>query len=195
MVHRSDGSGTTWIFTSYLNKVSNAWKNNVGHAKAVAWPIGVGCKGNQGVALYVGRIKGSIGYVEYAYALQNDMTYVKLRNRAGTVVATNVKIFQNAASYAHWKKAPGFYDVLTNQPGAKSWPIMGASFNLMYRQQKRPATASSILKFFNWAYENGDQKVTKLDYVPRPENVVKLVRDKWHRQLSGPVGESLWPTK
>ena len=191
VVHRSDGSGTTWIFTSYLSKVSSDWKNGPGHAKAVSWPTGVGGKGNQGVASYVGRIKNSIGYVEYAYALQNKMTYVSLKNQDGNYVEPTSDNFQAAAANADWKNAPGFYEVLTDQPGAKSWPITGASFILMYKDPKSPQTSQAVLQFFDWAYANGDQMAKQLDYVPMPENVIKLVQQEWQSQIQGQV----WPPK
>ncbi len=193
VVHRSDGSGTTWIFTSYLSKTSDVWANGPGHAKAVAWPTGVGGKGNQGVASYVDRIKNSIGYVEYAYALQNDMTYVSLKNKDGNVVEPTSANFQAAAANADWDNAPGFYEVLTDQPGADSWPITGASFILMYKDAKNPQAAQAALKFFDWAYANGDEMADQLDYVPMPENVVKLVQDKWHEQIKGKNGQAIWP--
>ncbi len=195
VVHRSDGSGTTWNFTSYLTKVSDMWANGPGHAKAVSWPTGVGGKGNQGVASYVNRIKNSIGYVEYAYALQNKMTYVSLKNKAGNFVQPTSANFQAAAANADWADAPGFYVVLTDQPGDKSWPITAATYILMYKKQKHPQTAQAVLKFFNWAYENGDQMADQLDYVPMPDSAVKLVRDKWHSQIKGENGQSLWPVQ
>ena len=195
VVHRSDGSGTTWIFTSYLTKASDVWANGPGHAKAVAWPTGVGGKGNQGVASYVDRIKNSIGYVEYAYALQNDMTFVSLKNKAGNVVEPTSANFQAAAANADWDNAPGFYEVLTDQPGEKSWPITGASFILMYKDAKNPKTAQAVLKFFDWAYAEGDEMADQLDYVPMPDNVVKLVKEKWHEQIDGKNGKPIWPVK
>jgi phosphate transport system substrate-binding protein len=194
VVHRSDGSGTTWIFTSYLSKISDQWKSKVGHAKAVAWPVGVGGKGNQGVASYVGRIKNSIGYVEYAYALQNHMTYVSLKNKDGNFVQPTSENFQAAAANADWKNAPGFYEVLTDQPGAKSWPITGASFILMYKDAKNPEAAQAALKFFDWSYANGDKMAEDLDYVPMPDNVVELVEKTWSQEIKGKNGP-LWPAK
>lgn len=193
VVHRSDGSGTTWNFTSYLTKVSDRWANGAGHAKAVSWPTGVGGKGNQGVASYVKRIQNSIGYVEYAYALQNDMTYVSLRNKAGNFVQPTAANFQAAAASADWANAPGFYVVLTDQPGQKSWPITAATYILMYKTPKDPQVARATLKFFNWSYENGDQMADKLDYVPMPDSAVKLVRDKWHSQIKDDDGQPIWP--
>lgn len=195
VVHRSDGSGTTWNFTSYLTKVSEMWAKGPGHAKAVAWPTGVGGKGNQGVASYVNRIKNSIGYVEYAYALQNKMTYVSLENKAGNFVQPTAANFQAAAANADWANAPGFYVVLTDQPGAKSWPITAATYILMYKKPQHPKTAQAVLKFFDWAYENGDKMAADLDYVPMPDSAVKLVHDKWHSQIKGDNGQPLWPVQ
>ncbi len=171
------------------------WANGPGHAKAVAWPTGVGGKGNQGVASYVNRIKNSIGYVEYAYALQNKMTYVSLKNKAGNYVQPTAANFQAAAANADWADAPGFYVVLTDQPGDKSWPITAATYILMYKKPEHPETSQAVLKFFNWAYENGDQMASKLDYVPMPDSAVKLVRDKWHSEIKGDNGQPLWPAK
>jgi phosphate transport system substrate-binding protein len=192
VVHRSDGSGTTWIFTNYLTKVSETWAGNVGNDKSVAWPVGVGGKGNEGVASYVTRIRGSIGYVEYAYALQNHMANVKLENQAGHFVNPTAENFQAAAANADWKHAPGFYMVLTNQPGAKSWPITGASFILVYKKQMKPDTGRAVLKFFDWSYHNGQKMAEELDYVPMPASVVKLVEQTWKKEIHGPDGEAVW---
>jgi phosphate transport system substrate-binding protein len=192
VVHRSDGSGTTWIFTNYLSKVSKEWAKNVGNNKAVAWPAGVGGKGNEGVASYVKRIKGSIGYVEYAYALQSHMTHVKLQNRAGNFVDPTSENFQAAAANADWKNAPGFYMVLTNQPGDSSWPITGASFILVYKEQKKPDTARAVLTFFDWAYHNGQSMAEGLDYVPIPQSVVELVEHTWAKEIQDTSGNAVW---
>ncbi len=192
VVHRSDGSGTTWIFTDYLSKVSKEWANKVGNATSVAWPVGVGGKGNEGVASYVGRIKGSIGYVEYAYALQNKMSYVLLGNRDGNYVSPNSKTFQAAAANADWVHAKGFYMVLTDQPGAESWPITGASFILVYKKQTEPERGQAMLKFFDWAYHNGQDLAEGLDYIPMPTNVVKLVEQTWAREIKGADGRAVW---
>jgi phosphate transport system substrate-binding protein len=192
VVHRSDGSGTTWIYTNYLSKVSPEWKSQVGNDKSVSWPAGVGGKGNEGVASYVSRIKGSIGYVEYAYALQNKMASVKLENRAGNFMDPTSDAFQAAAANADWAHAPGFYMVLTDQPGANSWPITGATFILMHKQQSKPAVAKAVLNFFNWAYANGDGMASQLDYVPMPDNVVKLVHQAWSEKIKGSDGKSIW---
>ena len=192
VVHRSDGSGTTWIFTNYLSKVSKTWADKVGNNKAVAWPAGVGGKGNEGVASYVSRIKGSIGYVEYAYALQNHMSYAKLQNKDGHYVAPTAKNFQAAAAGADWKNAPGFYMVLTDQPGANSWPITGATFILVYKSQDKPSHGEAVLKFFDWAYHHGGKMAKKLDYVPMPSSVVSLVEKTWGASIKDASGNAVW---
>ncbi len=191
VVHRSDGSGTTWIYTNYLDKVSSDWHTKVGTDKSVSWPTGVGGKGNQGVAAYVQRINGSIGYVEYAYALQNNMTYAQLQNQAGKFVSPTMESFMAAASNADWKDAPGYYLVLTNQPGEKSWPITGASFILFYKNQTDMATAKRVLEFFDWCYSNGQKMAEKLDYVPMPDNVIKMVEETWGNKLTA-NGKQIW---
>ncbi|MBN2716569.1 MAG: phosphate ABC transporter substrate-binding protein PstS [Deltaproteobacteria bacterium] len=192
VVHRADGSGTTWIFTNYLDKVSEDWHSKVGTGKSVEWPTGVGGKGNEGVAAYVQRIKGAVGYVEFAYALQNQMSHVKLQNRDGNFVDPTIESFQAAAANADWKNAPGFYLVLTDQPGKDSWPITGASFILMYKQQDDAKVAKEALKFFDWCYENGAQAATELHYVPMPKAVVELVHAQWTENIkSGQT--ALWP--
>jgi len=188
VVHRSDGSGTTFIFTHYLSQVSPDWKSQVGENTSVEWPVGVGGKGNEGVAAYTKQLNGSIGYVEYAYALQNKLANTLLQNGAGTFVAPNSESFQAAAANADWNHAPGLYLLLTNQPGKDSWPITGATFILMYKNQDKPDTAREVLKFFNWAYVNGGDMAAKLDYVPMPKNVVELVRGIWEKNIKGPDG-------
>ncbi len=181
VVARSDGSGTTFIFTNYLAKVSAEWKDKVGNNTSVKWPAGVSGKGNEGVAAYVQRLSGSIGYVEYAYALQNKMSYAILQNKEGNFVGPNDKSFRAAAANADWSKAPGFYLLLTEQPGKDSWPITGATFILMHKKQDKPENASIALKFFDWAYESGDKLALELDYIPMPDNVVKLVKAEWKK--------------
>ena len=192
VVYRADGSGTTWIFTNYLSKISKSWQDTVGNAKAVKWPAGVGGKGNEGVASYVERIKGSIGYVEYAYALQNKLNYSQLQNQAGKYVAPTSATFQAAAANADWANAEGFYLVLTDQPGDESWPITGASFILVYKEQANAATAKEVLNFFDWCYRNGNSTAEKLDYVPMPEKVVKMVEKVWTEQIKA-SGKPVWP--
>ncbi len=185
VVARSDGSGTTFIFTNYLAKVSAEWKQKAGNNTSVKWPAGVAGKGNEGVAAYVQRLPGSIGYVEYAYALQNKMSYALLQNKEGNFVAPNDKSFRAAAANAQWDKAPGFYLLLTEQPGKESWPITGATFILMHKKQDKPENAVIALKFFDWAYESGDKLALDLDYVPMPDGVVKLVKAEWKKIQDG----------
>ena len=181
VVARSDGSGTTFIFTNYLSKVSAEWKDRAGNNTSVKWPAGVSGKGNEGVAAYVQRLPGSIGYVEYAYALQNKMAYALLQNKDGNFVGPDDKTFRAAAANAQWDKAPGFYLLLTDQPGKESWPITGATFILMHKKQEKPENAAIALKFFDWAYESGDKLALDLDYVPMPDSVVKLVKAEWKK--------------
>jgi len=192
VVHRSDGSGTTFIFTNYLSKVSEDWKSTVGEGTAVSWKVGTGGKGNEGVASYVQRIKNSIGYVEYAYALQNKMTYTQLKNREGQFVKPDDNSFKAAAAGADWEHAPGFYELLTNEPGKASWPITGATFILMHKVQDKPESANAVLSFFDWAYSNGNDMASALDYVPMPEKVQKLVRAAWKKEIKGSDGKAVW---
>jgi len=192
VVHRADGSGTTWIFTNYLDKVSPEWHNKVGMGKAVEWPVGIGGKGNEGVASYVQTMAGSIGYVEYAYALQNKMIHTLLQNRAGEFVQPTIKTFQAATASADWTNAPGFYLVLTDQPGKESWPITGASFILMHRDQPDKEKARQILAFFDWCYRHGTETAQKLDYVPLPTHVIALVEDAWKTNITS-TGKPVWP--
>ncbi len=191
VVHRADGSGTTWIFTNYLTKVSKEWAEKVGNDKAVQWPAGVGGKGNEGVAAYVQRINGSIGYVEYAYALQNKMSYALLKNQAGNFVAPTAENFQAAAANADWAHAEGYYMVLTDQPGKESWPITGASFILVYKDQANVQPVKTVLDFFAWCYKNGQPTALKLDYVPMPEKVVNMVEATWAKEVSA-NGKPVW---
>ena len=192
VVRRSDGSGTTFLWTDYLSKVSPEWKEKVGSSTAVAWPEGVGGKGNEGVASYVQRIKGAIGYVEYAYAKKNKMIHVAVRNKDGVFVQPDDSAFQAAAGYADWKSQPGFYQILTEQPGKTSWPITGASFILMPAKSDKPASTQEVMKFFDWALKNGQKMAEDLDYVPLPESVVKLINDEWRAQVKDAGGKALW---
>jgi len=191
VAHRSDGSGTTWIFTNYLDKVSSEWHNVAGAGKAVKWPAGVGGKGNEGVAAYVQRLDGAIGYVEYAYALQNGMAYVLLQNSSGEFVAPSIESFQAAAGNADWKNAPGFYVTLTSQPGRESWPIAGASFILIRRDQKNIELAKNMISFFDWCYRHGGQTARELDYVPMPEAVIELIVVMWAKEITA-NGQPAW---
>ena len=183
VVRRSDGSGTSFNFTDYLAKVNENWNSKVGVGQAVEWPVGVGAKGNEGIAGNVAQTKNSIGYVEYAYAKQNNITYAAMSNSAGKTVKPTLASFQAAASNADWAKEPGFYQILTNQPGDASWPITAATFILMYAQPADKAASADALKFFAWAYDNGDKMAQELDYVPMPESVVKLVKESWAKDI------------
>ena len=176
-VRRADGSGTSFIFTNYLSKVSPEWKSKVGEGTAVNWPLGTGGKGNEGVAAYVGRLPNSIGYVEYAYVKQNKMNYALVQNAAGNFVKPEDDSFKAAAAGADWSKS--FYQILTNQPGKEAWPISGATFILMHAKQDKPASATEVLKFFSWAYKNGEKIAVDLDYVPMPKPVVAAIEKAW----------------
>jgi phosphate transport system substrate-binding protein len=191
VVHRSDGSGTTFIWTNYLSKVSADWKSKVGANTAVEWPAGIGAKGNEGVANNVLQMNGAIGYVEYAYAKQNKMTFVDMINRDGKRVAPRAESFQAAAANADWANGPGFYQILTDEPGAKSWPIAGATFILMHAAPEDPAAAAEALKFFSWAYEKGGKMAEELDYVPLPGAVVALIKKSWAAEIKGADGKPL----
>ncbi|WP_374585382.1 phosphate ABC transporter substrate-binding protein PstS [Ideonella dechloratans] len=177
VVHRADGSGTSFLFTNYLSKVSPEWKEKVGDGTAVNWPAGVGGKGNEGVSSYVLRLQNSIGYVEYAYAKQNKMTHAALKNKDGQYVQPDDMTFKAAAAGAAWDKS--FYQVLTEQPGKESWPISGATFILMHKVQAKPEQAAAALKFFDWSYANGDKMAADLDYVPMPDSVKALIHKEW----------------
>jgi phosphate transport system substrate-binding protein len=192
VVHRADGSGTTWIFTNYLAKVSKEWADKVGADKAVEWPVGLGGKGNEGVAAYVQQTKGAIGYVEFAYALENKITTTALQNQAGQFVAPTIESFQAAASNADWQNAPGFYMVLIDQPGEKSWPITGASFILIHAEQPDSARAKAMLNFFDWCLQKGGATAEELHYVPMPANVVTLVQQLWKNHVKS-GGKPVWP--
>jgi phosphate transport system substrate-binding protein len=192
-VYRSDGSGTNFLFTTYLSGVSDEFARSIGANTSVQWPAGIGAKGNEGVANMVKLTEGAIGYVEYAYVKQNSMTYARLENKEGVAVAPDAKAFQAAAANADWAKAPGLRVILTNEPGKDSWPITGASFILMPKQPKDPQAALKALAFFDWAYRNGGEMADGLDYVAMPESVVKLVQALWHEELRGEAGKPLWP--
>ncbi|HWW48143.1 MAG TPA: phosphate ABC transporter substrate-binding protein PstS [Xanthobacteraceae bacterium] len=192
LVHRSDGSGTTFLFTNYLSKVSADWKSKVGSSTAVEWPAGIGAKGNEGVANNVAQTKGSIGYVETAYAKQNKLTTTKLVNKAGTTVEANPETIAAAAANADWSKAPGYFLIVTDEAGEKAWPIAGATFILIHKQPKSPADAALALSFFSWAYKNGDQLAKDLDYVPMPDNVVALIEKTWAAEIKGADGKAVY---
>ncbi|MBS7740046.1 MAG: phosphate ABC transporter substrate-binding protein PstS [Chelatococcus sp.] len=192
VVRRSDGSGTTFNFTDYLSKVSADWKSKVGSATAVEWPVGIGAKGNEGVANNVSQTKGSIGYVEYAYAKQNKLSHTKLVNKDGKVVEPVTKTFQAAASNADWNSVPGFAVVLTNEPGADSWPITAATFILVHKVPANAEHAAEALRFFDWAYAKGGALAEELDYIPMPANVVSTVKAKWASDIKNANGKPLY---
>jgi phosphate transport system substrate-binding protein len=183
VVRRSDGSGTTFNFTTYLSDVSDEWKTKIGANTAVEWPVGVGAKGNEGVSGNIGQTKNSIGYVEYAYAKQNKLTYTGMINKAGKTVQPTVEAFQAAAANADWAKAPGYYVVLADQPGEKSWPMTAATFILMHKEPADKAASAEALKFFKWAFAKGDKMAEELDYIPMPESVVKLIEKTWSADI------------
>ncbi len=178
-VHRADGSGTTFNFTNYLSKVSPEWKAKVGEDTTVEWPGGIGAKGNDGIANNVATTKGAIGYVEFAYAHENKLTFADMANKAGKEVSPTMESFQAAAANADWSKAPGFYLILSDQPGDESWPMTAATFILMYRKPVNLAASNAALKFFTWSYEKGDKMAADLDYIPMPDNVVTMVKKMW----------------
>ncbi len=192
VVHRSDGSGTTFIFTNYLSKESPQWKSDVGAATSVEWPTGIGAKGNEGVSNNVTQAKGSIGYVEYAYALENKMASVKMINKDGKAVAPDSASFQAAAANADWAHSDQYYVLLTDQPGAETWPIAGATFILMYKQPVDPAASAEALKFFDWAYKNGAKAAEALDYVPLPASVIAQIEKTWATEIKGPDGKPVY---
>jgi phosphate transport system substrate-binding protein len=183
VVRRSDGSGTTFNFTDYLSKASAEWKTKVGSGTAVEWPVGVGAKGNEGVSGNISQTRNSIGYVEYAYAKQNKLTFTALVNKAGKSVQPTVASFQAAASNADWANAPGYYVILTDQPGEQSWPITASTFILMHREPADKATSAEAVKFFKWAFANGGKMAEELDYIPMPDAVVKLIEKTWSADI------------
>src|SRR5262245_6654866 len=192
VVHRSDGSGTSFLFTDFLSKTSPTWKDKVGANSSVEWPVGLGAKGNEGVAGQTTQTDGAIGYVEYAYAKQNKMTYTKMVNADGKAVEPKIATFQAAAANVDWGKMPGFYVILTNQPGAESWPITGCSFIIVYKQPDDPEAVKTALKFFDWAYANGDKMAEELDYVPIPDKVVDLVKASWKKDIKDASGKAIY---
>lgn len=192
IVHRSDGSGTTFLFTDYLSKVDENWKAKVGANSAVEWPAGIGAKGNEGVAGVVKQTAGSIGYVEYAYAKQNAMSHARMTNKAGKAVEPGIESFQAAAAGADWAAAPGMSLVLTNAEGEASWPITGAVFVLMHKQPEKADDLAAALKFFDWTFSNGAAEAKALDYVPMPDAVVALVRQSWKDNIKDAAGQPLY---
>jgi phosphate transport system substrate-binding protein len=191
-VRRADGSGTTFIFTNFLSKTNADWKAKVGEGTAVNWPTGAGGKGNEGVAAFVGRLPNSIGYVEYAYVKQNKMTYALVQNAAGKYVQPDSSAFKSAAANADWSKT--FYQILTNQPGDGSWPITNATYILMHKVQDKPAQAQQVVKFFDWAYKNGDKTADDLDYVPMPAPVKGQIEKLWAAEIKDGAGKAIVTT-
>ena len=195
VVHRSDGSGTSFVFTNYLANNSPAWAQRVGANDSVEWPTGLGGKGNDGVAAFVKQTIGSIGYVEYAFAKQNKLTYAAMKNKTGAFVEPTAPAFAAAAASADWTKAPGNYLLLLDQPGAASWPITAATFILVYKKQDKPENAKEVLKFFDWAYKNGDAAAEQLDYIPMPAPVKAMMRKEWAANIKGPDGKAIYAAK
>lgn len=189
VVRRADGSGTSFIWTNYLSKVNAEWRSKVGEGTTVNWPVGTGGKGNDGVAAFVQRLPGSIGYVEWTYAKQNHMTYTALKNPAGTVVEPKTETFKAAAAGANWKKS--FYQILTNQPGKQAWPVVGATFVLLHAAQDKPEQGKETLKFFDWAFKNGTQAANELDYISLPESVISEIRMQWKSKVKDGAGKAL----
>ena len=192
VVHRADGSGTTFLWTDFLSKSNAEFKNVIGSGTAVKWPTGVGGKGNEGVAANIQRVKGAFGYVEYAYAKKNKIAHAQLKNRDGEFVQPDDETFKAAAANADWAGTPGMAVVLTNQPGKQSWPATGASFILMHKTQPEATTGRAVLKFFDWAYKNGAGMATDLDYVPIPAATTKLIQDSWKANIKDTSGKSIW---
>jgi phosphate transport system substrate-binding protein len=189
VVRRADGSGTSFIFTNYLSKVNAEWKSKVGEGTAVNWPVGAGGKGNEGVAAFVQRLPNSIGYVEYAYVKQNKMTFTLMRNKDGNFVPPSEEAFKAAAAGADWNKT--FYQITTDQPGKDAWPLTNPTYILMYKTQDKPANAAAALKFFDWAFSNGDKAADDLDYVALPASVKELVRRQWTNQIKDASGKAI----
>jgi phosphate transport system substrate-binding protein len=193
VVRRADGSGTSFIFTNYLSKVNPEWKSSVGEGASVKWPVGLGGKGNEGVAAFVQRLPGSIGYVEFSYARQNKLPYAQMRNAAGNFVSPDDVTFKAAAAGANWTQSTA--QILTEQPGKDAWPITGATFILMYKTQEKPAQGTEVLKFFDWAFKNGDASAAELDYVALPDSVEALVRTQWSANVKDASGKALFAAR
>src|SRR5690554_2584112 len=192
VVHRSDGSGTTFNWTNYLSKVSADWKETVGEGKAVKWPTGQGGKGNEGVAAYVRQLKNSIGYVEYAYAKQNNLSWTQLQNKDGNFVQPSQDSFAAAAASADWNSVPGMGVILTDEVGENSWPVTSASFILLHKEQDKPANAKAVMNFFSWAFDEGADMAAELDYVPMPKEVTDQIKQNWAQQIKAKDGSAIW---
>ncbi|MXQ14005.1 phosphate ABC transporter substrate-binding protein PstS [Microvirga makkahensis] len=191
-VYRSDSSGTTSVFTTYLSQVSKEWDSELGANTTISWPVGQGGKGNEGVAATVKQVPNSIGYVEYAYAKQNNIPYTLLQNQAGKYPQPEIKSFQAAAASANWSSAPGYGISLTNQPGDDAWPITNPTFILVHKTAEKPEQTAEVLKFFDWAYKNGDKLAADLDYVPLPDNVVEQIRTTWANEIKSASGQPVY---
>jgi phosphate transport system substrate-binding protein len=191
VVHRSDGSGTTWIFTTYLSQVSKEWEKQVGSGKAVKWPVGIGGQKNPGVANNVKKVSGSIGYIEYTYAVESKIPTVQLKNKDGEFVKPDMESFQAAGANADWENAPGYYMVLTNKPGKTTWPITGVTYILIYKEQSSRIKAQALLKYFAWCYQEGAAAAARLQYVPIPKSVVEMVEKNWAKEISAD-GKKVW---
>jgi phosphate transport system substrate-binding protein len=191
VVRRADGSGTSFIWTNYLSKVNDEWKTKVGEGTTVSWPVGTGGKGNDGVAAFVQRLPGAIGYVESAYATQNKMIYTDMINAAGTKVAPDTATYKAAAAGADWSKT--FYQILTNEPGKEAWPVVGATFVLLYKSQDKPEQGAEVLKFFDWALQKGGAQASELNYIPLPDSVVSQIKAKWKAEIKDASGKSIAP--
>jgi len=191
VVHRADSSGTSFLFTDFLAKTSPAWKESIGSGTTVKWAVGVGGKGNEGVAANVQRIKGAIGYVEWAYAKKNKLSHTMLRNKEGVDLQPSDDVFKAAAANAEWTKTPGFGVVLTDGAGKQSWPITGVSYILMHKAQADATKGREVVKFFDWSFKNGDASAAELDYVPMPASVVKQVQDAWKANLKDASGKAI----
>ncbi|QCP50211.1 phosphate ABC transporter substrate-binding protein PstS [Trinickia violacea] len=189
VVRRADGSGTSFIWTNYLSKVNPEWKSKVGEGTTVNWPTGTGGKGNDGVAAFVQRLPGAIGYVEWAYAKQNHMVYTAMKNETGAVVQPDTETFKAAAAGADWKKS--FYQILTNEPGKDAWPVVGATFVLLHTTQDKPAQGAETLKFFDWAFKNGTQAANELDYISLPDSVVTEIKTQWKAKVKDASGKAV----
>jgi phosphate transport system substrate-binding protein len=189
VVRRADGSGTSFIWTNYLSKVNPEWKTKVGEGTTVNWPTGTGGKGNDGVAAFVQRLPGAIGYVEWAYAKQNHMTYAAMKNDSGAVVEPKTETFKAAAAGADWSKS--FAQILTNEPGKNAWPVVGATFVLLHTTQDKAAEGAETLKFFDWSFKNGTQAANDLDYISLPESVVSEIRTQWKQKVKDSAGKPI----
>lgn len=193
VIHRSDASGTTFLFTNYLSKVSPEWKSALGEGTTIDWKVGTGCRTNFQIPICLYKEENSISYMDYAYALKSQVNMVQMKNQAGEFLSPDPKAFASAAAYAKWNKAEHFHEILTNEPGASTWPIVGATFILMFKNQDKPDAAKNVLKFFDWAYGAGDERATELGYIPLPKNVQNLIRTSWAENIKDKTGNAVCP--